>query len=107
MRRIVSMFLLALFVFGASAASYAHTPVINRRERGQQQRIRQGVRSGELTRREAARLEAEQASIRAYERRARAAGGVSCRERHRLDNMLDRAGRDIYRQKHDAQDRTP
>jgi hypothetical protein len=107
MKRFFSLLLLAVFVFAASAAAYAHTPLINRREREQRQRIRQGVRSGELTRGEAARLGAEQAAIRAYERRARATGGISCRERNRLDAMLDRAGRDIYRQKHDRQDRIP
>jgi hypothetical protein len=32
---------------------------------------------------------------------------VTRRERHRLDNMLDRASRNIYRQKHDSQDRNP
>jgi hypothetical protein len=106
MKKVLSIFLLAVFVLGLSAISMAHTPVINRRER-EQQRIRQGARSGELTRYEAARLEAEQARIRAYEARSRATGGVSCRERQRLDNLLDRSGRSIYRQKHDNQDRIP
>jgi hypothetical protein len=83
----------------------AHTPVINKRQRVQRERIQQGVRSGELTRREAARLRAEQRFIRAYERHAKANGYVSWRERRRLDHLLDRSSRDIYRQKHDGQDR--
>lgn len=107
MKRIISFLLLVVVVLGLSVVSMANTPVINRREREQKQRIRQGVRSGELTRRETARLTTQQAAIRAYEARARATGGVSCRERNRLDNMLDRAGRDIYSQKHDRQDRIP
>ena len=107
MKRIISFLLLVVVVLGLSIISMAHTPVINRREREQRQRIHRGIRSGELTRREATRLTAEQAAIRAYEARARATGGVSCRERRRLDNMLDRANRDIYRQKHDNQDRIP
>jgi hypothetical protein len=32
---------------------------------------------------------------------------VSRRERIRLDHMLDHANRNIYRQKHDSQDRNP
>ena len=79
---------------------------INRREHRQIQRITQGVRSGELTNRETARLLTEQAYIRAEEYRFRHSGnGLSARERLRLQHDLNRASRDIYRQKHDAQHR--
>jgi hypothetical protein len=105
MKRLVSIALSAAFVMGLSIVATAHTPYINRRERHDQQRIRQGIRSGELTRREAGRLEAQQARIRVAERFAKADGELTRRERWHLDNMLDRAGRDIYRQKHDRQDR--
>ena len=81
------------------------TPGINRREANQKHRIQQGVHSGELTRRETARLAAEQARIRALERRARADGEVTARERARLQRGLNRSSRHIYRQKHDRQDR--
>jgi uncharacterized membrane protein YebE (DUF533 family) len=105
MKRFVSVLLSAAFVLGLSVTSMAHTRGINRREHREQRRIHQGVRSGELTRREAERLRAEQFRIRAYEARARSDGSLSRRERHRLDQMMDHAGRDIYRQKHDNQDR--
>jgi hypothetical protein len=105
MKKFVSILLSAVFVLGLSIVSLAHTPAINRRERQERQRIQQGICSGELTRREAARLRAEQASIRAYEARAKSDGTLTRRERYRLDYMLGRAGRDIYRQKHDGQDR--
>ncbi|HEX8069070.1 MAG TPA: hypothetical protein VF546_03900 [Pyrinomonadaceae bacterium] len=79
---------------------------INAREHRQQERIRAGVRSGELTRAEAARLEAEQARIRVYEAYARRSGGeLTARERLRLERSLNHSSRDIYRQKHDGQDR--
>ncbi len=79
---------------------------INRREHNQQQRIRQGVRSGELTRLEAARLEREQARIRFAEARARRSGGeFTPRERARIQHELNQSNRHIYRQKHDRQDR--
>lgn len=77
---------------------------INQRQQREQVRIRQGVRSGELTRVEARRLEAEQARIRAAEQRARR-DGINARERERLQRELERANRDIGRQKHDKQDR--
>ncbi|HXG95129.1 MAG TPA: hypothetical protein VNN73_22520 [Blastocatellia bacterium] len=107
MKRVVSLLLLLLFTLGLSIVSMAHTPRINRREHHEQLRIRDGIRDGELTRSEAARLEAEQARIRVDERFAKADGKVTCRERARLNRELNRASRDIYRQKHDGQDRIP
>ena len=77
---------------------------INRREHREQVRIHQGIRSGELTRQEARRLEAQQAKIRIDERLARR-NGVTAKERTRLQKELDRASNNIRRQKHDNQDR--
>jgi hypothetical protein len=105
MKKFVTVLLSATFVLGLSVVSMAHTPGVNRREYREQRRIHQGIRNGELTRREAGRLRAEQFRIRAYEARARSNGSLSRRERYRLDQMMDRASRDIYRQKHDGQDR--
>ena len=75
MRKIVSFLAAAVFVLGASAVSMAGSRGINRREYREQQRINQGIRSGELTRREARRLEAGLARIRIDERYARSSGG--------------------------------
>ncbi|MCI0339394.1 MAG: hypothetical protein L0226_17620 [Acidobacteria bacterium] len=79
---------------------------INGRQQHQQQRIRQGIRSGELTRRETARLQATQARIRVNEAFARRSGGAfTGRERLRIQRQLNHSSRSIYRQKHDRQDR--
>jgi len=79
---------------------------VNEREREQQRRIRQGVRSGELTRIEARRLELQQARIRRDEARARHSGGnFTPRERAGIQRELNHSNRSIYRQKHDRQDR--
>ncbi|MFL6215221.1 MAG: hypothetical protein ACJ74J_15160 [Blastocatellia bacterium] len=107
MKKLFSLTLSAVFILGLGVAAFAHTPYIDRREHREQQRIRQGVRSGELTRRETRRLEMEQAHIRGYEWYAKSDGHVSRAEHRRLDHMLDRANRDIYHQKHDGQDRLP
>ena len=107
MKKLVSLMSAAVLVLGLGVAAFANTPYIDRREHREQQRIRQGVRSGELTRRETARLEAEQGRIRGYEWYAKSDGHVSRAERRHLDRMLDRSSRDIYRQKHDGQDRLP
>ena len=107
MRRIVSFLFAGLFVICASTVSMAGPRGINSRQYREQQRINQGIRSGELTRREARRLEAGLARIRIDERYARADGNVTPRERARLERELNRESRGIYRQKHDGQDRNP
>jgi hypothetical protein len=104
MRILSGILLCAAMVAGLTADTMASRRWINRRERHQQQRIREGIRGDELTRREAARLEAEQARIRAYERYARSDGRLTLRERRRLDRQLDQSSRHIYRQKHDRQE---
>lgn len=79
---------------------------VNARQGRQTARIRQGVRSGELTRRETQRLAAEQASIRSQEAFYRRSGGqFTARERARIQRELQQSSRHIYRQKHDRQDR--
>ena len=89
---------------GASARQY-HRHNINERESHQQQRIRQGIRSGELTRREAGRLEAREARIRTNEAYARHSGGkFTPRERARIQHQLNRESRGLHHQKHDRQE---
>jgi len=104
-----SLALFALVIVLLPAAGWAQDPehrTINGREREQQQRIRAGVRNGELTRREARRLESEEARIRVDEAYARRSGGqFTPRERARIQRELNHSSRDIYRQKHDRQHR--
>jgi hypothetical protein len=72
----------------------------------QRQRIRQGVRSGELTRPEASRLLRGHVALnREYARDRRDGGGLTFAERWKLDKQQDRLSRSIFRQKHDRQDR--
>lgn len=79
-----------------------NTPLIDKHEANQQDRIQQGRESGELTKREARRLRTEQKVIDRKQKRAEADGTVTAQERQGIRRMQDRAGRDIRRQKHDA-----
>ncbi|TDR48622.1 hypothetical protein DFR29_101242 [Tahibacter aquaticus] len=99
---IISALLCGLLLAGAASAA---TPTIDARQANQRARIHQGVASGELTQREAARLRAQQAHIRHDERVAKSDGVVTRRERARLQNELNQADRTIARQKHDWQQR--
>lgn len=83
----------------------AGTPALDQRQQNQAQRIRQGVRSGELTRPETRRLVHGQRELRRDERAAKADGVVTARERAGLQHEANQQSRRIHRQKHDAQDR--
>lgn len=83
----------------------ASTPVVDARQQRQEQRIEQGKASGELTKREAHRLERQQTRVKRAEARAKADGSVTAAERARLDAMQDKTGRHIRHQKHDRQHR--
>ncbi len=71
----------------------------------QEERIEQGEASGELTKREEARLDAQQDRIENKEERFKSDGVVTKSERVRLQRSENRASRNIARQKHDRQDR--
>jgi hypothetical protein len=78
---------------------------VDARQQQQKQRIMQGIRSGELSRSEAQRLLAEQREIARLEYKFRSDGVLDAREVRVLDRELDEAGRHIFQQKHDADDR--
>jgi hypothetical protein len=75
---------------------------INQRKAEQQHRIAQGVRSGELTPRETARLERREGSINREEHAMRRAddGRLTRRDRQILNRRQNRVSRSIYRDKH-------
>ena len=79
-----------------------NTPVINKHEANQHDRIVAGKQSGEITKREAQRLHAEQKAVDRAQNKAAADGSVSTQERQHIRRMQHRADKDVYRQKHDA-----
>lgn len=81
------------------------TRQIDTREANQEKRIQQGVRSGQLTRSEYYKLEAEQARIHQMERQAKADGYISPAERARINAAQNAASRHIYQEKHDGERR--
>ncbi len=87
----------------AQARDPAATPGIDKRQEIQQKRIDQGVQSGELNKRETARLERHQAGIEKMENKAKADGTVTKKERATLHHAQNHESRRIHRQKHDRQ----
>jgi opacity protein-like surface antigen len=81
----------------------AEPPVIDERQANQEQRIDQGVVSGQLNEREADRLNKQQEQVNKMENRAKSDGVMTKKERARIGAAQDRASRHIAREKHDRQ----
>lgn len=92
---------LTLAAILAAAGSVRAEGVIKERKENQQDRIGQGVESGQLTAGEAARLERQEARLNRETRRMRESGGtLTPRERRRVNRQQNHLSREIYRDKH-------
>ncbi|MEW6513145.1 MAG: hypothetical protein AB1443_03990 [Pseudomonadota bacterium] len=95
----------AITAFTVPAFAQTYTPGIDQRQMNQEQRIDQGIASGQLNPREANRLERGQQRVDNMENRAKSDGVVTARERARLQHAQNVESKRIYRQKHDRQTR--
>lgn len=95
----------ALMVPIAAQADPYHHTAVNTRLRDQQHRIGQGIRTGQLTPREAARLERREGRVHReiYRDRLNHSGHLTAREHRHVEHQLNRDSRSIYHQKHDRQ----
>ena len=100
------------FIWGAAVLSVcasslafaeANTPKIDQRQGKQEQRVDQGIVSGQLNERETNRLNNQQEHINKMEDKAKSDGVVTKKERARIGQAQDRASRHIAKQKHDSQ----
>jgi hypothetical protein len=95
----------AVSAFPVHAQDLAPGERVDKRQERQAARIDQGVASGELTRRETARMDAQQARITRMEHRVEADGKVTGQEARRMERAQDKASHRIALQKHDRQHR--
>jgi opacity protein-like surface antigen len=93
----------ALVLMAGIPYAQAETPVIDERQTNQEQRIDQGIASGQLNEQEANRLNKQQEHINKMEDRAKSDGVMTKKERARIGAAQDRASRHIAREKHDRQ----
>ncbi len=101
---------IAMFVAAPAFAQSGTTsipPVYTQRDINQQERIEQGLQSGQLNTREAARLQAGQSRIDRMQANALRDGTLSGGEKARINAVQNKASADIYRQKHDTQQGNP
>src|SRR4051794_13954972 len=100
---IAAGFVLVFVTLASAGFAQTKTPRVTKRQVRQQERIEQGVKSGELTKPEAAKLEVREAKIQHDKKEAKADGVVTPAERAKLNREENRSSRAIRRQKHDAQ----
>lgn len=76
---------------------------INRREREQRERIREGVKSGKITKEQAAQMRKDEAAIKAEERADVKANGGSLTkdQQQKLNQELNQESKKIYDEKHE------
>src|SRR5947209_2412661 len=99
---VIAVAVVGLFPVAASAQTVGSEV---QRDVNQQRRIEQGLKSGSLTNREAAKLERGQARVNRAEARAGADGKVGPNEQRRIQKAENKQSKRIYREKHDAQTR--
>lgn len=105
-RILLSLTALAAISAAPLAAQAAPWQSVNQRQANLERRIDQGVRSGEITRPEAARLRGDFRALTHLEiQYRRSGGGLSFQERRDLDSRFDRLSQRIYAQKHNRDDR--
>jgi len=91
--------LVSMPVFAHSYGYEGYSRFDKRAER-QQSRIREGVKSGELTRKEVGKLRKQQKKIARTERRFKSDGAFTRHEHKKLNRLQDKASNRIYRLKH-------
>jgi hypothetical protein len=103
MKRTSSLLIAVLATFTLPVLAQTNTPKVDQRQANQQQRIDQGVKSGELTGKEATKLEKGQAQVDKKEAKAKADGKVTPKEREKLKQAQAQQSKKIKHEKHDHQ----
>jgi Ni/Co efflux regulator RcnB len=105
MKRILIIVVIVMISSTGLIRAQVATKSTTARQVEQQERISQGVHNKELTRHETVRLEREQKRIEIEKRVAKADGTVTPKEKRFLRRQQNHASKDIYKQKHDGQER--
>jgi hypothetical protein len=99
MKKITQSVLLMVLIFAFQAEARRD----QRREGRQQGRIAEGLKSGELNKHEARRLNRGQRRVDRAQEKAMADGEMTAAEKVKIEKMQDVQSKRIYRQKHDDQ----
>ena len=97
-------FVLASLILAGLMTAGANAQEIKQRKENQQDRIAQGVKSGQLTAGETARLETKEARLNKEIRHDRKVNGgnLTNKEKKQINRQQNRLSRQIYRDKHNG-----
>lgn len=96
---------LGLVAFCASGFSQTTKKKVNKRQVVQQKKINQGVKSGELTKKEAVQLQKQQRNINQTKKAAKADGVVTRKEKAIINHKQNKAAGNIAKKKHNDKKR--
>ena len=104
MKRVIISILTSALLTGTATMSFADEKIKDRKQ-NQQKRIAQGVKSGQLTPHETARIEHNESKINKEVRQDRKANGgnLTNKEKAKVNRQQNRVSKEIYNQKHDGQ----
>jgi hypothetical protein len=105
MKKIALVLVSLLFISTSIYSQSTNTPKINKKQKLQLNKIKNGINSGELTRVEAKRLLKKEAQLQKKKKIAKADGKVTRKERKMLRKEARKLDAKIYKQKHDKQKR--
>lgn len=111
MKKIITSIVAAGITFSLSVApalaAGTDSPGIDQRQVNQQKRIDQGVQSGQLTEKEANKLNKQRDRIEKREAKMKQDGKLTKKERAKLKKKQDKAGKKIYKENRDNQTTAP
>ena len=108
-RVIIVNMLMGALLTGTATMAFAQDPPkegkIKERKENQQKRVAQGVKSGQLTPHETARIENNESKINKEVRQDRKANGgnLTNKEKAQVNRQQNKVSKEIYNQKHDGQ----
>ena len=97
--------LTSLFGIFTANAFCQKTPHADKRQKIQKHRIKSGVKSGEITKREGKSIKYSYKNTKKYEAKAKSDGKVTWKERARLQHLENKSSRKVFRTKHNKKDR--
>lgn len=105
MKRMITLVLLGALALSTSILVAQETPRVDARQKAQKERIKEGLKSGELTKQEAKKVVRQQKAVKNMEEKAKSDGVVTPKERAKLHKAQQKTSKEIARQKHDRQKR--
>ena len=105
MKQLVLIIMIIGIAVSGIFAQSIKTPKIDKKQKVQLTKIKQGVKSGELTRFEAKKLMKQESKLQRKKQNAKADGIVTSKERKQLRKAAKKIDAKIYKQKQDKQKR--